>query len=490
MITTTQQQVQHRWFFLLVISLGLFMVSADNSILYTALPELREQLSASDTQALWIINAYPLILAGLLLGTGTLGDKIGHRRMFELGLILFAVASLAAALSPDANYLIAARALLGVGAATMMPATLALIRLTFHDVQERNTAIGIWGSVAAVGAAVGPVLGGWLLEHFYWGSVFLINIPVAIFALLVTFRLAPPNIANPHKQWDLLSSVLAMFTMLGAVMVIKQLANEGNIGVIVGAAVLALSTGTLFAVRQRKLDEPLLTFDVFRNRIFSAGAIAAVAAMFILAGTEMLTTQRFQLAHDFSPLQAGLVTAAIALAALPASIAGGANLHRWGFLPIISGGFSLIAVGLAVAWWGATDGDSFAIIITGLVLSGLGAGFAFSVASTAIIGSAPKHRAGMASSIEEVSFEFGTLISVAILGSLFPRFYSNHAPAEIVDSYDAALHQEEWVSAAQSAIDSAYGDVLVVVTAVAIVAAIATAILLRGNPKETEYAHE
>ena len=167
--TNTESTAVQRWTFFAVISLGLLMVGLDNSILYTALPALTDQLHTTSTQQLWIINAYALVLAGLLLGTGTLGDRIGHRRMFVIGLVLFGSASLAAALAPGAWFLVAARAFLGLGAAVMMPATLALIRLTFDDEIERNTAIGIWASIAVVGAAAGPTVGGFLLEHFWWG---------------------------------------------------------------------------------------------------------------------------------------------------------------------------------------------------------------------------------------------------------------------------------------------------------------------------------
>src|SRR5690625_356625 len=221
-VSSTRKQ---RWTFLAIISAALFLVGADNSILYTALPELRDQLGTTPLQGLWIINAYPLVLSGLLLGTGTLGDKIGHRLMFLIGVAIFGIGSLVAAFSPTAWFLIAARGLLGVGAATMMPASLALVRITFTNARERNLAIAVWMSVAVVGAAAGPVLGGLLLEFFWWGSVFLINVPVVAITLLATLTVAPPNIANPAKQWDLLSSVWAMFAMLGGVMAIKELAN-------------------------------------------------------------------------------------------------------------------------------------------------------------------------------------------------------------------------------------------------------------------------
>ena len=318
------------------------MVGVDNSILFTALPTLRSELHTSELEGLWIINAYPLILASLLLGTGTLGDKIGHRRMFEIGLIIFGSASLAAAFSPTPLNLILARGLLGVGAATMMPATLALLRNTFHDVRERNIAIGIWGSVATIGAAAGPVIGGFLLEHYWWGSVFLINVPVVVIALVSTFVLAPKNHANPARHWDLISSLLAMIAMMGAVTLIKELAHQPvNFAMLGLATITMLIGGYAFSRRQAQLTEPQLTLDVFKNPLFSAGVLGAGLAMFVIAGVELTATQRFQLAVGFSPLEAGLVTATAAISAMPTSILGGATLHKLGFRPLISGGFIL-----------------------------------------------------------------------------------------------------------------------------------------------------
>ncbi len=174
----------NRWLLLVTVAAGLLLITLDNSVLYTALPTLTRELGATTTQGLWIINAYPLVMAGLLLGAGTLGDRIGHRTMFLAGLVLFGIASIVAAFSPTPEVLIAARAFLAIGASAMMPATLALIRITFTVERERNIAIAIWGSISIVGAAIGPIIGGLLLEHFWWGSVFLINVPVVIAAFL------------------------------------------------------------------------------------------------------------------------------------------------------------------------------------------------------------------------------------------------------------------------------------------------------------------
>ena len=471
-----------RWIFFSVISLGLLMIGLDNSILYTALPELSEQLHATSLQQLWIINAYALMLAGLLLGTGTLGDKIGHRRMFVIGLWVFGIASLAAALAPGAWELVAARAFLGLGASIMMPATLALIRLTFEDEIERNTAIGIWGSIAVVGAAAGPTVGGFLLEHFWWGSVFLVNVPIVIIALILTAFLAPPNVANPAKQWDFLSSLYALITLASLVLVIKSVASSHLNAMLIGGALAACLIGAiLFTRRQHKLKEPLLTFDIFRSPIFSGGVLAAAGAMFGMAGLEMTTTQKLQLVDLYSPLHAGLIISLIALAALPMSALGGANLHRWGFLPIIAGGFLAMAAGIGCVVWGGTH-EVFPAYLAGLFITGLGAGFVMSVSSTAIIGAAPASRSGMAAGVEEVSYEFGTLLSIAVTGSVLPMLYKSGLPEDIQDLGMEALHNPTLAEAAGAAYNDAYLATAAGLGVVMLIFAAVTGWCFRSNP--------
>lgn len=458
-----------RWTFLLVISLGLLMVGLDNSILYTALPELRSQLGASETQALWIINAYALVISGLMLGTGTLGDRIGHRLMFLIGLAIFGVASLAAAFAPGAWFLVAARGLLGLGAATMMPATLALIRITFSDERERNTAIGVWASVAVVGAALGPVVGGVLLEFFWWGSVFLINVPVVVAAIILTIAVAPPNMPNPTKHWDAPSSLYALVTLASLVTAIKELANPARTWwLLLAAVVLTVVGAILFTRRQQSLDDPLLTFDVFRSRIFTGGVLAAAGAMFAVSGLELLTTQRFQLVLGYSPLEAGLLVIAVTLAAFPFSLLGGAVLHRVGFIPLIAGGFAVMAAGVGLATWAGND-HVLPLFVVGLALVGAGAGSIMSVSSTAIIGSAPVRRAGMAAGVESVSYEFGTLLAVSVLGSLLPVLYALRArPGTELDG---------------AAYDTAYLTILLVIAVIATAFALLSAWCFRGNPR-------
>lgn len=216
----------NRWLVLAIVSSALFLIVIDMTVLYTALPTLTHELRATATEKLWIINAYPLVVAGLLPGVGTLGDRLGHKRMFLAGLVVFGLASLGAAFSQAPAWLIAARALLAVGAAMMMPATLSLIRLTFMDEKERAFAIGVWAAVASGGAAFGPVVGGALLEHFWWGSVFLINVPVVLVALLAGATLLPNRPGNSDHPWDLIGSIQVMIGLVGLTYAIKEIAKR------------------------------------------------------------------------------------------------------------------------------------------------------------------------------------------------------------------------------------------------------------------------
>lgn len=476
---------RQRWIFLMVVSMGLFLIALDNSILFTALPVLREQLHATELGGLWVINIYPLMMVGLLLGTGTLGDKIGHRLLFIIGLVIFGITSLIAAFSPTVWWLVAARAALGFGAASMLPATLALIRITFIHEREFATAIGIWGAVALVGASAGPIVGGILLHYFWWGSVFLINVPIVIIAIIATIVLAPPNIPHPEKHWDALSSFYALIALGSLVMIIKEIAApEHHWWVLYLTIPGALIGSFLFSRRQKLLAEPLLSFDIFRNRFFSGGVIAAALSMMGVSGVELLTTQRFQLVAEYTPLQAGILMSAFALMALPASIAGGMWLHRFGFLAIIGGGFLISGTGVGVAVWGAIH-DHLGLFIIALAISGVGAGLVWSVASTAIISAAPAHRTGMAAAVENVSYEFGTLIAVAVAGSLQTFFYARAVPAGVpLEPTRGTLHPDPAIRAlADAAFDEGYLKVLLVVCLFAAMGVISALICFRGNPK-------
>lgn len=485
-----------RWSLLFTVAAGLLLVTLDNSVLYTALPTLASELDASDSQQLWIINAYPLVMAGLLLGAGTLGDRIGHRRMFLAGLVAFGVASLGAAFSQTAGQLIGARAALAVGAAAMMPATLALIGLTFHEERERNIAIAIWGSVAIIGAALGPIIGGLLLQHFWWGSVFLINVPVVVLAIIATLVLAPKGVPDASRTWDVASSLLALVALSGLVLAIKSWIAVPPAWVTGAIALLvAVIAGAAFVRRQQTLPYPLLDFAIFRNRAFLSGTLAAVFTLFALAGLQLVTTQRFQLIAGFSPLQAGLLVSVAALGSLPSALLGGSILHRVGLRPLISGGLACGAVGVAVIVFGFPHGLGW--VIGGMALTGIGMGATISVASTAIIGNAPSHRAGMASSVEEVAYEFGGLLAVAILGSLGAALYTAFLPVDAslpAAARDGISHALQaagntapgWLDDVRVAYDRGYQMVLGVIALVLAAGAILTGVLLRRAPTVAE----
>ncbi|KLD71185.1 MFS transporter [Xanthomonas pisi] len=479
-----------RWLLLITVAAGLLLITLDNSVLYTALPTLSRELGASPAEALWIINAYPLVMAGLLLGSGTLGDRVGHRRMFLVGLAIFGAASLMAAFAPTAALLIAARGVLAIGAAAMMPATLALIRLAFEDERERNLAIAVWGCLSIVGSALGPIIGGLLLEHFWWGSVFLINVPIVALAACGAMAFAPEGARDASKSWDLPSSLLALGALSGLVFAIKALAHAPpSWSQAIAALAVAVTSGALFVRRQSTLAYPMLEFSIFRHPAFLSGTLAAAFAMFAIGGLQLLTTQRFQLVGNYSPMEAGLLVSAVALGSLPSALLGGAYLHKIGLRPLISGGLGLGALGVAIV--SLSLAQSLGWLTFGLVFTGFGVGAAMAVASSAIIGNVPADRAGMASSVEEVSYEFGSLIAVALLGSLVAALYgaSLELPAGIGDSARTdvaaamalahAHERHDLAQAAATAYDAAYINVLYVIAAVMMIGGIVTGVLLR-----------
>ncbi|MFJ4962947.1 Methyl viologen resistance protein SmvA [Streptomyces sp. ADI96-02] len=421
-----------RWWLLATVSLGLVMIVVDNTILYTALPVLTGDLGADPSSMLWIINSYPLVMAGLLLGAGTLGDKIGYRRMFLTGLIVFGLASLAAAFAPTPAVLIAARALLGVGAAILMPATLSLVRVAFEDERERSIAIGIWATTSVLGMALGPILGGVLLEHFWWGSVFLINVPIVLLALAAGLVLAPRTTVQRDKPWDLVASLMAMAGLVGLVYALKESVRpDGNLLHVAVAAVVALIAGILFVRRQKGQEHPLLDLALLRNPRLQAGFVAAALALFATTGAQLVLSQRLQLVDGRTPLQTGLVVAAIAVGCLPTGLVGGALTHRHGARRVILSGLTTSAAGTLLVLT-TTPGvlpllpetAPPAWVVPGLLLLGAGMGLTMTAASATIMDSAPAHRAGMAASVNEVAYKIGTLFGMAIFGSVLGSVYT------------------------------------------------------------------
>ena len=482
-------QPRNRWLILAVVSTALFLIVIDMTVLYTALPTLTHDLAATATEKLWIVNAYPLVVAGLLPGLGTLGDRLGHKRMFMAGLVVFGAASLAAAFAPSPQMLIAARVLLAVGAAMMMPATLSLIRLTFTDEKERAFAIGIWAAVASGGAALGPVVGGLLLEYFWWGSVFLINVPVVIVAFAAAGLLLGNRPGDPTRPWDLAGSVQVMVGLVGLIYAVKEVSKRDPSWQMAALTlVVGLAFMVLFVRRQLRSPAPLIDFSLFANPRFSSGVATALTASGVLIGVELVFSQRLQLVLGYSPLEAGLLILPIPLAAFVAGPLTGLALPRMGSERILWG--SLLLTGLALAAYLVVYRGPAEVWLAALAVMGFGVGAAMTAASSAIMLSAPEERAGMAASVEEVSYELGGALGIALLGSLMSVLYTRAMvlPEGIViapqarDSLDEALilaaeldaGQAEQVGAlARSAFDHAFVGIVGVAVVLLLLVALA-----------------
>jgi DHA2 family multidrug resistance protein-like MFS transporter len=448
---------QNRWLVLSIVSSALFLIVTDMTVLYTALPTLTHALEATATEKLWIVNAYPLVVAGLLPGLGTLGDRLGHRTMFMAGLVVFGAASAGAAFAWTPEILVAARVVLAIGAAMMMPATLSLIRLTFTDEKERAFAIGIWAAVASGGAALGPVVGGLLLEYFWWGSVFLINVPVVLVAFVASAVLLERRQGIAGRPWDLIGSVQIMVGLIGIVYAIKEASKrDPDWAMVAGVFVLGVVATALFVRRQRRSAAPLIDFSLFADPRFSSGVATALVASGALIGVELVFSQRLQLVLGHSPLEAGMLILPIPLAAFVAGPLTGLMLPRVETTRLLSG--SLALTGLALAAFLLLHGQATFIWLMALAVMGFGVGAAMTAASSAIMLSAPEDRAGMAASVEEVSYELGGALGIALLGSLMSILYTRAMvlPDGIAiasrarDSLDEALMLAEGLAADQS----------------------------------------
>lgn len=466
----------NRWRILAIVSSAVFLISVDMTVLYTALPTLTQDLGATASQKLWIINAYTLVVAGLLPGFGTLGDRLGHKKMLMSGLSLFGLASALAAFAPAPAQLILARVLLGLGAAMMMPATLSIIRLVFSEIKERTLALGLWSALASGGGALGPVIGGFLLEYFWWGSVFLINVPVVLAALVSCGLTLPPNRPNSGQAWSLSGSLLITLGLLGLTYFIKEISRPGLSAVSALAALtIGLAALAAFARSQRRAACPLIDFGLFKDDIFRNGVLVALLASVSMVGVELAISQRLQLVLGLSPLQAGLAIVPIPLAAFIAGPLAGLALPRLGLRRLLSGSMLLTVIGLAAILLTRDQGGLSRL--PGMFCLGFGIGASMAAASSAIMSRAPAERAGMAASIEEVSYELGGVMGITLFGSVLTLVYSATLalPQEfsslrmVHDSLDAALAASEnlspeaagaLISLARNSFDKAFTAVL------------------------------
>ncbi|MGW0735773.1 MFS transporter [Streptomyces sp. NPDC002851] len=454
----------NRWVILVVLCVSLAIVAIDSTVLHVAVPAVTEDLKPGGIQLLWIVDSYPLVCASLLILFGTLGDRVGRRRVLLLGYGLFGVASALAALAHDPALLIAARALLGVGGAMIMPATLSIVRQVFPDRRERALAIGIWSAVAAVGAATGPLLGGFLLEHFWWGAVFLVNIPLMFASLLVGRWLLPESKGDRDGPWDVVGALMAAAGLFGLVLGVKRAGGgEGALSVmtlvplLLGAALLVA-----FVRRQRRRKHPLVDLTLFARPAFGTSVGCIVLAMLALVGLMLIAAQYLQLVLGLSPLETGLRMVPLTVAAMAGGLSGSFILPRLGPRRMVAFGFCLTA-GAVLLLTLMGHRDNLALLLTGFVLLGFGLQTTLFGAYESMLSDVTQGQAGGAAAIGETAYQLGGGIGIAFIGSVMNAAYApgiGSVPGVPAAASEAAKHSLGEAYEVANGLDAAAGDAL------------------------------
>lgn len=488
------------WAALVVLMLPVLLVSVDNTVLSFALPEISISLAPSGAEQLWIIDVYPLVLAGLLVTMGTLGDRFGRRRLLLIGATGFAVVSALAAFAPTAGLLIAARALLGFFGAMLMPSTLSLLRSIFQNRDQRRMAIAVWASAFSAGSALGPIVGGFLLEHFAWGSVFLIAVPVLI-PLLIAAPLLVPESRDPNPgRIDPLSIALSMAAMIPVVYAIKSFAVDGPSLYAGGWALLGLVMGTLFVRRQLRADTPMLDMALFRRGSFSGAILVNLLSVVALVGFLYFVSQHLQLVLGLSPMVAGLALVPGMAAMIVAGLTVVPISRRVPPHVLIPAALVFSVAGYVIVAF-TTHEHGVAPLILAFVVLGIGIGAAETISNELILSSAPAAKAGAASAVSETAYELGAVLGTAILGGIITAFYRGALvlpeglPAEVARAAQetlagaytaahelpAALGDALWQAAAD-----AFGSGVTVTSLIGaglvVVAAVIAAVTLRKAP--------
>jgi DHA2 family multidrug resistance protein-like MFS transporter len=455
---------RREWIGLGIIALPCMIYSMDLTVLFLAVPSLTADLNPSSTQLLWISDIYGFMVAGALIPMGTLGDRIGRRKLLLMGAALFAAASVLAAFAPTAEMLIATRALLGIAGATVAPSTLSLIRNMFPNPEQRTFAIGMWVTAYSVGAVVAPLLGGLLLEFFWWGSVFLLAVPVMLLLLVVGPKLLPEfKDPNPGPV-DFTSAAMSLTAVLAVIYGLKRVAVEGVTPVAVATVLGGIAVGVVFVRRQHGLAHPFLDLRLFRVPAFSAALGTYMASVFILFGVSLLIAQYLQLVLGLSPMRAGAWTLPSAAGFIVGSMTAPALVRRVKPAYIMGGALLISAMGFVLlTQLSATSG--LWIVVVGTVTMSIAIAPVVTLATDFVVGAAPPERAGAASAISETSAEFGGALSIAVLGSIatagYRAFMIDAGPTTVApEALDAARETLGGAIVAAQALGGSAGDAL------------------------------
>jgi DHA2 family multidrug resistance protein-like MFS transporter len=440
---------RREWIGLSVLALACLLYVMDLTVLHLAVPAMSEDLRPSSTQLLWIIDIYGFMVAGFLVTMGTLGDRIGRRKLLLIGAASFGVVSILAAFSRTPEMLIASRALLGIAGATLAPSTLSLIFSMFQDPRQRAIAVSVWISAFSAGSAVGPVLGGVMLEHFWWGSVFLLALPVMAL-LLVLGPIVLPEYKDPNAgRLDVPSSVMSLVAVLSVIFGLKQIAMDGFSPLPAAAIALGLGVGALFVRRQLTLDDPMINLRLFRIPAFSGSLVINFVSIFVAVGYFLFIAQYLQLVLGLSPLEAGLWSLPSALGFIVGSQVAPRLVRVVRPSHIIGAGLAMAAVGLAMLTQVGAVGGLPTLVLASLIIS-LGLAPVLTITTELIVGSAPPEQAGAASGISETGVELGGALGIAILGSIGTAVYRT----QIVEAMPSGVSSDA-VAAARDTLGAA-----------------------------------
>ena len=432
-----------RWAVLAVVCFAVFVTVLDGTIVNVALPSLAVELGASTRQLQWIVDAYLLVFTGLLLAAGGLGDKFGRKRLLMLGLLVFGATSAYAGSVDTSGSLIAGRALMGIGAAMIFPATLAILTNVFHDAGERAKAIGIWSAVSGMAVAAGPIAGGWLLEHFWWGSVFFVNVPITILVALAAWRVVPESREAGAPALDRTGVALSIASITALVFTIIEAPEWGwaSTSTFAGfglAAVLLVA----FVRWELRVEHPMLPVSIFRNLRFSAASVAITSAFFALFGFIFLITQYFQLVRGYGPLEAGVRTLPVAFSIAAAAVLAPRIVERVGTTNVVRAGLTLLASAFVWIAFRVEVDTSYLEIAGQMVFLGVGLGATTAPATESIMGSLSADKAGIGSAVNDTTRELGGTLGVAIIGSVFSSIYIGALDGSDADGTFAQLPPE------------------------------------------------